>query len=250
MPAGRLAALALAVLASPSAIADPAAPKLSPAEILARMEATNNDYADQMLNERLTVVDVDGTRRSYDLTFRQKGTKRLVEFTSGESNGMAVLVEDRNDVYVYLPGFRKVRRVSASSMNESMVGSDLSSDDMATVSWAERYDVKLEKEDDTSWWLALTPKPGVESNYGRIVHRVGKAHFLQQETHWFDKAGQEVKRLVSSEPTSYDGVIRNKLAIFSDPRTGHRTELETTSAKYNQGLGDELFTVRQLQWGR
>ncbi|MHB8419409.1 MAG: outer membrane lipoprotein-sorting protein [Myxococcales bacterium] len=242
--------VALTIFFTASTAAGSSGAPLSAAEILAKMEATNNGYADQTLSERLTVVDVDGARRSYDLTFRQKGGKRLVEFTSGESKGMAVLVENRDNVYVYLPGFRKVRRVAASAMSQSMVGSDLTSDDMATVSWAELYDVKLEKEDGTSWWLSLTPKPGVESNYGRIVQRVDKTHFLQEETHWFDKSGQEVKRLVASEPTSYGGVVRYKMAVFSDPRTGHRTELETTQARYDQGLGDDLFSVRQLQWGR
>ncbi len=245
----RSTSLVFAWFASASAIAAPPAAKLSAAEILAKMEATNNDYQDQTLTERLTVVEVDGSRRSYDLTFQQKGTKRLVEFTSGESKGMRVLVEDRDDVYVYLPGFRKVRRVAASAMGQSMVGSDLSSDDMATVSWGRDYIPTIEKEDATSWWLSLTPKPGAATPYGRIVHRVDKSHFLQEETHWYDRSGQEVKRLVSSEPTSYGGVLRYAQAVFSDPRTGHRTELATLSARYNQGLSDDLFTVRQLQWG-
>ncbi len=172
-----------------------------------------------------------------------------MDFTSGESKGMSVLVESRDSVYVYLPGFKKVRRVAASSMNQSMVGSDLSSDDMATVSWAESYAVTFDKEDDGSWWLLLTPK--ARSDYGKIVMRVDKTHFLQEETHWYGQAGQEVKRLMSSEPTDWGGgVVRYKLAVFSDPRTGHRTELETLSAKYNQGRADGLFTVRQLQWGK
>ncbi len=241
----------LAVLVSAAANADPPpAAKLSAAEILQKMEATNNGYADQTLNEEMNVIDVDGTRRTYDLTVRQKGAKRLVEFTSGESKGMSILVEDRDSVYVYLPGFKKVRRVAANNMSQSMVGSDLSSDDSAIVSWALSYDATLDKEDDTSWWLALTPKPGSKSDYGKIVHRVDKTNFLQQETHYFDKSGQEIKRMICSNPTSYDGIVRYKTAVFSDPRTGHRTELETTSAKYNQGLGDDLFTVRQLEWGK
>jgi outer membrane lipoprotein-sorting protein len=239
--------------ADPAAGPAPASTAATPAasEILGKMEATNNGYSDQMLNERLTVVDVDGTRRIYDLTFRQKGAKRLVEFTSGESKGMAVLIEARDSVYVYLPGFRKVRRVASSAMDQSIVGSDLSNDDMATVSWGQLYDVTLDREDDTSFWLSLVPKQGVETNYGKVVHRVDKSHFLQQETHWYNRAGQEVKRLVASQPTSYDGgAMRYKLAIFSDPRTGHRTELDTLSAKYNQGLSDDVFTLRQLQWGK
>ncbi len=163
---------------------------------------------------------------------------------------MSVLVEDHNTVYVYMPGFKKVRRVASSAMSQSIVGSDICNEDMATVSWAQVYDVKLDKDDETSWWLSLTPKAGAESDYGKIVHRIDKAHFLQQETHWYDRSGQEVKRLVASQPTTFDGIVRNKLAVFSDPRTGHRTELETTSARYNQGLADDVFTVRQLQWGK
>ena len=244
------AGVVLALLVTGPASADPPAPPPSATEILGKMEASNNSYADQTLNERLTVIDVDGSRRSYDFTFRQKGTKRLVEFTSGESTGMTVLVEDYSTVYVYLPGFKKVRRVATSAMSQSIVGSDLCNEDMATVSWAQSYDVALDKEDETSWWLSLTPKAGAASNYGKVVHRVDKAHYLQEETHWFDRSGQEVKRLMSSNPTSFDGVTRYKMAVFSDPRTGHRTELETTSARYNQGLADDVFTVRQLQWGK
>jgi outer membrane lipoprotein-sorting protein len=230
--------------------APPPTPQLSPTDILAKMEALNNGAADQTLNERLTVVEVDGTRRVYEFTFQEKGSKRLVEFTSGESKGMSVLVLDRDTVYVYLPGYRKVRRVATSAMNQPMVGSDLSSEDMATTSWAQLYDVSLEKEDETSWWLALVPKRGVTTSYAKVVHRVEKVHFLQTETHWFNASGQEVKRFVASDPTNYGGVFRNRLAVFSDPRTGHRSELETTSARYNQGLSDDLFTLRQLQWGK
>src|SRR5579862_7936266 len=69
--------------------APPPAPQLSPTAILGPMGALNNAATDQTLNERLTVVDVDGSRRVYDFTFQQKGTKRLVEFTSGESKGMS-----------------------------------------------------------------------------------------------------------------------------------------------------------------
>jgi outer membrane lipoprotein-sorting protein len=231
-------------------VAPPPTPQLSPLEILGKMEAGNNSATDQTLNERLTVVDVDGTRRIYEFTFQQKGSKRLVEFTSGESKGMSVLVEDRDTVYVYLPGYRKVRRVATSAMNQPMVGSDLTSEDMATTSWAQFYDVSLAKEDDTSWWLALVPKRGVATSYAKVVHRVEKAHFLQTETHWFNASGQEVKTFVGSDPTNYGGVLRYRLVVFSDPRTGHRSELETTSARYNQGLSDDLFTVRQLQWGK
>jgi outer membrane lipoprotein-sorting protein len=252
---GRLPALAALAAALAAGAADAQAPaaavKPTALEILEKMDASNNGYADQVLEETLTVIETDGGKKSYEFTLYQKGdAKRLIQFTSGEVKGMATLVEDRNSVHVYLPGFKKVRRVAAHNMNQNFAGSDLSNDDMATVSWVKGWDAKLDKEDETSWWLLLTPKPGETSDYGKVVHRVDKASTCQQETHWFSKAGEEVKTMVNTDLTDFGGVRRFKTVTISDPRTGHRTVLETRSFKFNQGLKDDLFTVRQLQWGK
>jgi outer membrane lipoprotein-sorting protein len=247
----RAQATAPAPITPPSAGAAAAAAKPSALEILEKMEASNNGYADQILEEKLTVIETDGAKKSYEFTLYQKGdVKRLIQFTSGEVKGMATLVEDRNSVHVYLPGFKKVRRVAAHNMSQNFAGSDLSNDDMATVSWAKGWEVALDKEDETSWWLLLTPKAGETSDYGKVVHRVDKASLCQQETHWFNKAGEEVKSMLNTDLTDFQGVKRFRTVTVSDPRTGHRTVLETKSFKCNQGLKDDLFTVRQLQWGK
>ena len=226
------------------------APKLSASEILSKSEALNNGFADQQMDMRITVIDVDGSKKSYEMTMFQKESKRLVQFTSGEMKGMSTLVEDRNSVHVYLPGFKKVRRVAANNMNQSLAGSDLTSEDMAQVSWSADWDAALDKEDDTSWWLALTPKATTNTEHSRVVHRVEKKNFALQELHYFNKKGEEVKRFVNSDPTDFHGTLRYKLIAVSDPRTGHRTELDVKDFKVNQGLKDGLFTVRQLQWGK
>ena len=254
--AGAPAAAPVPAAAAPSAEAKPApapAPagaKLSPQEILAKMDAATNGFADQTMEIRLTVVDVDQSKKSYDMTVFQKGEKRMIQFTSGEMKGMSTLVEDRNSVHVYLPGFKKVRRVAAHNMNQSMAGSDLTSEDMAQVGWSGDWTPTLEKEDETSWWLALTPKATTATENSKVVHRIEKKGFGQQESHYFNKAGEEVKRFINSNPSDFHGATRYRLITVSDPRTGHRTEMELREFKVNQGLKDDLFTVRQLQWGK
>jgi outer membrane lipoprotein-sorting protein len=240
--------------AQPAAKPADAAPavQVSTKEILEKMEKVINGFDDQVMEVKLTVVDVDGSKKTYEFTISQKGdAKRLAQFTSGEIKGMATLVEDRNSVYVYLPGFKKVRRVAAHNMSQSLVGSDLSNDDMAMVSWTKAWDAKLDKEDATSWTLVLIPKPDEKTDYGKVIHKVEKQTFVLVESQYFNRAGEKVKLWQNSNFTEFQpGVRRCKNVIISDPRTGHRTEMEIKSFRVNQGLKDDLFTVRQLQWGK
>jgi outer membrane lipoprotein-sorting protein len=248
-----LALVALGASASAETAASAAADvsKLSPQQILEKMEAAANNFADQEMSMRLTVNDVDGSKKSYDMVVWQKGdTKRLAEFTSGEVKGMTTLAEDRDSVYVYLPGMKKVRRVAASNMSQSFAGSDLNSDDMAMVTWSKEWNAQIEKEDATSWWISLTPKGEPKTDYARVVHRVTKKEFAQIESSYFNKAGEKIKTFLMSDPTDFHGVMRYKTMIVTDPRTGHHTDLEIKDFKVNQGLKDDKFTVRQLQWGK
>jgi outer membrane lipoprotein-sorting protein len=245
-----LAAALFCGLAVPARAAEPAE-KLTATQILEKMEARNNGFADQTMEVTLTVIDAAGSKKAYDFVTRQKGDiKRLVQFTSGELKGMATLVESETSVYVYLPGFKKVRRVAASNMNQKLAGSDLSSEDMANVSWVKGWNCKLQKEDETSWWLELTPKQGQESQYAKVVHRVAKGHFSQQESHYFNAAGEEVKQFMNSDLHDFDGVTRYRSIVVSDPRAKSRSELFVRAFKVNQGLQDSLFTVRTLQFGK
>jgi outer membrane lipoprotein-sorting protein len=223
---------------------------LAPEAILDRMEKTVNGFDDQVMDVTMTVVDVDGSRKSYDFTVWQKGdTKRLVRFRSGEIKGMATLVEDRQHVYVYLPGLKKVRRVAAHNMNQSFAGSDMSNDDMAAVSWAGLYEAAIEREDADHWYLRCTPRPGADAPYARATLKVEKKRFLQMGIEYYDESGAKVKVWDNRDVTDYHGVPRASIVELSDPRTGHRTILKVNDLRVNQGLTDSMFTVRELEWG-
>ncbi|MBI5549051.1 MAG: outer membrane lipoprotein-sorting protein [Deltaproteobacteria bacterium] len=239
-----------AALPAPAAQPAPAA-KLSAQEILDKMDRTNNGFTDQTMEMALTVRDVDGSKKTYEFTMHQKGdAKRLLLFSSGEMKGMATLVEDRNSVYVYLPGFKKVRRVTANTMSQGFAGSDMTNDDMAITAWGKGWTPTLEKEDETGYWVSLTPKPEEKTDYTRVIHKIDKGHFGQMETHYF-KGKELVKKLVCSKNQDFGNGVRHNMHVeVTDPRTGHATIMETKAFRFNQGLKDDLFTVRQLQWGK
>lgn len=224
---------------------------LTPQAILERMDEVIYGYDDQVMDARMTVVDVDGSQKSYEFTIYQKGLeKRLVRFTSGEVKGMATLVENPTRTYVYLPGFKKVRQVASHAMGQTFAGSDYTMDDISNPTFARRYQARLVREDDRYWVLELTPKPGETPLYPTVEITVEKGTFFQMETKYFDVNRRLVKTMSCSEPKTFHGRARNSVVVLKDARTGHSTRLDILDFRVNQGFPDSMFTVRELQWSR
>ncbi len=243
-----LTATLAVVLGTPGAAT---AEDLSPQAILEKMDQVNYGYEDQVMDIRMTVVDVDGTTKSYEVTIYQKGDqKRLVRFTSGEVKGMATLVESPTRTYVYLPGFKKVRQVASHAMGQTFAGSDFTMDDISNPTYARRYQARLVREDEGHWFLELTPKPGETPLYPTVEVTVQKGTFFQLETKYYDENRRLVKTMTCSEPKTYHGRLRNSVVVLKDARTGHSTRLDILDFRVNQGLKDTMFTVRELQWSR
>jgi len=241
----------LALVFAFSAAAPATANTPSAIEIVKKMEQTISGYDDQTMDVKMTVTDVDGSSKSYEFTIHEKDTKRLIRFTSGEIKGMATLIEGRGRVHVYLPGYKKVRRVASHAMNQSFAGSDFTNDDMSSVNWSNLYDVKILKEDDSNWHLDCHAKEGVKVVYGRVVLKVARKDFQQSGIIYYGRDGKKIKTMENSRPKKYDnGIIRNSVVAMTDARTGHSTRLDVKDFQVNQGLRDSKFSVRELQWGR
>jgi outer membrane lipoprotein-sorting protein len=235
------------------ALAATAQEKLTADEILGRMDKKVNGHEDQEMDVTLTVVDTDGSEKSYTFNIKQKGNdKRLIRFNSGELKGMSILTEDQNRVHVYLPGYKKVRRVASHNMNQSFVGSDFTNADMAAASFPVLYNSTIEKEDGDHWYLKLVPKQPEESAYGHLIMKIGKKDYLQWQTDYYNPKGEHIKQFKASKPHKFPGVQDewHTHIEISDPRTGHRTVMEVNSLQLNQGLKKKIFTTRYLQWSK
>ena len=224
----------------------------TPDEILAKADKLSNGWDDQYMKSMMTITDIDGSKKSYVFSIAQKGEKRLVRFESGELKGMATLIISRDNVYAYLPGFKKVRRVAAHNMNQSFAGSDFSNDDMAFTSWTNSYVAKIDHETAESWYLSCLPRPGgVKPPHFKAIARIDKKNYQLMGYEFFDEDNQKVKTFDNSDLVDWGGgKFRTKVIEVTDNRTGHKTRLDLLEAKFNAGLKDSVFTERELEWGR
>jgi outer membrane lipoprotein-sorting protein len=243
------AIVALLALSSTARGGDPSA-----AEILAKVDQALNAFKDAIFESKLRVKQPSGDYREYAFTTYQKvPDKRLVRFTApGDVKGMGVLVESRETIYVFLPGFQRVRRMGTHVKNQTFMGSDFSFEDMSQASYAPSYDPRLVGADDKSWILELTAKKGQDLEFPKIKLWADKGHFQPTRLEYYDASGKKLKTQERSDfkKDSAEHYQPGKVVVTDHRRNDHASEIIFTQTTINPGLKDDLFSVRSLQRGQ
>jgi len=210
-------------------------------EVLGKVDNAMNNFTDGEFESKLFIREPNGSAREIDFTtFQKVPDKRLVRFSApGDLKGMGVLVENKDVMYVFLPGFQKVRRVGTHVKAQTF---------MSLSRYSPTYDAKLVKEDANSWELELTVKPGQEIEYPRVHMWVEKKSQQPTRIDFMDQSGKVLK---TAEYLDYhlDGASHygpSKVIVTDHRRNDHKSEIQFVSTKLNQGLKDDFFTQRTL----
>lgn len=230
--------------------APPASGGLTAREILDRADDVLTSYEDQSLTSTLTVIDTDGTEKVREFKVWQKAGMRMAKFVNPPSErGIGLLTLDTKTSYVYLPEYKRVRRVAAHVRNQTWGGTEFTHEDMALVRFGTEYDPSLLNETDTHWRLELTPKPGSDSSYAKLVLSVGKERFPVERIEYYDRHGTELLKVEErSDFRLYDGKHYNaSRVVVTNVKNNRKTVLINSDYRFDQGLRDDFFTERTLK---
>ncbi|MFQ6618461.1 MAG: outer membrane lipoprotein-sorting protein [Fidelibacterota bacterium] len=218
-------------------------------EIMKRVERTLTAPSDQVLVEKLTLVEADGTQKSREIKLFQKGKeKRLIVFTSPkEIEGVSFLSISSERMYLYMPAFRKVRRIASAVKNENFMGTDFSYEDLSETEFSKKYSIKLLNSNSDNYILELVPEKDSDVSYSRLIMTVDRISYYYRKTEFYDKRGRLKKVMTADDIVKKDGYWIAKKIVMKNVISEHRTEMELISVKYDTGLSDDLFSIRNLK---
>lgn len=247
----RLAPLLLVVSvllggAPPLVFAQGSSPDAS--SVLDRMDSVLNAPKDMEAREVMTLIENDGDRKTREVRLYEKGSDfRLIQFLApADIRGVGFLRRSADRLYLYLPAFRKVRRIASSATRENFMGTDFTYEDLAQNAYAEDYRPTDLDVVDGQYLLDVTPRPGADVGYDRLTLRIDTSNFVLRQVQFF-RDGTEVKEMTVGDVTQIDGYWMGKRMEMIDQRSGHRTVLELSDVTFDQGLSDNLFTERYLK---
>ena len=158
--------------------------------------------------------------------------------------------DDKNDeMRMWLPAFKKVRRISSKKKGDSFMGSDLSYEDMSNRDMSENEYVRLDDEtvnEIECYVLEITPKKEAKSTYSKHISWIAKDGLYGVQEKSFDKRGELKKRkeFTFQKMKIYYVIER---VFVEDIQKQHTTEVTFSEIKVDSGIDNKLFQEKNLK---
>ena len=206
-----------------------------------------NGSVSERLMDQYSKDDERGNARSV-VIFQSPATVAGTRFLTMENSARA------NDLWIFLPGPGRVRRLAASEGSGSFVGSDLSYDDVSSMSRKTDLDThRLLREEKylnrDCYVIESIPKDSAYQ-YSKMILWIDKENFVNQKIELYDKRGNQVKIFEILELREVQGRLSPIVSRMSTLADGTSTTINVEIIRYNEQIPESVFTTAFLETGR
>ena len=217
----------------------------------------NRPAPDDLINKTVMILtNSKGKTRTHKMISKSKNgsEKQIIWFMEPKDDrGIAFLkIEHKNrddEMRMWLPAFKKVRRISSKKKSDSFMGSDLSFEDLSNRRLNSNDYKRLE---DAKWLgrdcyvLETVPKKESKSNYVRHVSWIDKNHINILKEQSFNKKNKLEKEKHFSYETRGKYQLIKKVSV-ENLLEKHATEITFSDIVINSGISDKLFNDISLR---
>ncbi len=217
------------------------------ADLLKKMDNVIYAPKDQKVKLKIIIYDKNGKQKIRKADSKQMGSDyRLMRFTEPASQrGIAFLSLPNNIMYVYLPAFKKERRIAGHVKTQNFAGTDFSYEDLESKPYSEKYNPVSAKTTSDGYILEVTPKDK-NSAYSKLVITLFKNNYYPKKVEYYDKKGRLTKVMTNKKVekigkywTSTDFVMENRTKKT-------KTEMIFENITFDNGFTKDDFSVRKL----
>lgn len=214
--------------------------------ILSKVDQTVFSVKDKTADVEMQMINLKtGKKKIKKALLLQKGMdKKLFRYTYPASDdGIATLTVPEG-VYLYLPMFKKPKKVTNLAESNALNKSDFSLEDAITKPYSQIFTPKLAKTTSTHYIIDLIPKDK-SSSYSHIKATINKSHFYPEKMEYFDLNNQKVK-VATNKYIKMGNYWVVSAVSMKNIKKNHMTKFLMTNIKINSGLKDDLFTVENM----
>jgi outer membrane lipoprotein-sorting protein len=178
--------------------------------------------------------------------------KSFTEYLSPAREQGTKMLKLENQLWIYSPSTDRTIQISGHMLRQSVMGSDLSYEDMMdTRKLTDVYKATLEGEatiDGRPVWVVHLQARVDDIAYHSRKLWIDTERYIPLKEELYAKSGQLLKRTTFSEVKQIDGRWFPTVMHFKDMlKQGEGTEFRITGIKFNQDIPEHMFTKAVLR---
>ncbi len=222
-------------------------------QILAKVDA--NMVSETRSNKtKMTSITPQRTRPPFEMAIMAKGADvAAIEYIAPVRNKGTKMLRTGTEMKMWDPESERVSTISGHMLRDGMMGTDLSYDDMMSITTLRTaYTSTLKGTEpcgngETCYKLELNAKTASIS-YPKRVMWVDTAHHIPLKQELFAASGMLLKTWEMSQVTQFgDRWYPLKMVVMDKQQQGTSTVLEISELQFDVPLAEEVFSTRWLE---
>lgn len=221
------------------------------AAILEKVDA-NMSSDNRIFESSMTIHTKRGSRTITSKGWSEGNNKSFTEYLSPAAEKGTKMLKLEKQLWIYSPSTDRTIQLSGHMLRQSVMGSDLSYEDMMDDrKLNEIYSSEIKGQekigDRNTFVLLLTAKVEDAAYYTQKIW-VDAERFVLLKQELYAKSGKLLKRMEMSNVIQVQGRWFPATVIYKDMlKQGDGTEFKITSIKFNQTIPPHLFTKASLK---
>ena len=206
-------------------------------------------------NMTMTLINKKNKTRNSKVhsIIKNNGEKQIIWFLSpADDKGIAFLKIEHDtgdEMQIWLPAFKKTKRISSKKRSDSFMGSDMSYEDMTTRK-KENYFfniIKLEKYNNLNCHvLESIPNQNIHSEYSKHHTWIDSSLLIPLKENSYDKNGELLKEKIFSYIKMNSFQVLKEIFV-KNIQKNHSTKLIFDEIELNINIKDDMFHEKHLK---
>lgn len=206
----------------------------------------------QIVSAKMEINSARATRTMEMKTWTVGEQKSFTEYLAPVREKGTKMLKIDNQLWVYSPATDRTIQISGHMLRQSVMGSDLSYEDLMTdKKLIDQYSAKVSGEETIDgracWVLTLTATTPDVAYYSQKLW-VDKERFVTLKAQLFAKSGKQLKEITFGNVQNVQGRWFPMFFLYKDVlKDGKGTQLTITDIRFNEKIPESVFNKSNLR---
>lgn len=236
-----------------------ATPEEKGLEIANKIDVFNNGFKGEESDMEMILINAHGDKiirkmESKVLEKQDDGNRSLITFKwPADVKGTKMLTwthkEESDDQWLYLPAFRRVKRISSRNKSGSFMGSEFSYEDLGSQE-VEKYTYKFLKDvkfNGRDHWLMERYPKDKKSGYSKQKSWIDKKYMASSKVEYYDRKGELLKTATFTDFKKFKKYYRSDKIEMVNHQTKKSSILNFKNRKLFKKFSSSIFNKNRLK---